>query len=148
LDYKAVNFAFCNSRVAKIRESDVYKGAVHYFLKAPFFAILIAALAPFIPFYIFRVLSPSSGYPFKRYVAAVFFGRLPRYYLFALLGTSLSIPGLVMVGGGILFICIYLGTRVRRHLAAKPRQIIQAMPNPPENPLEEIKMEEVAGYRA
>jgi membrane protein YqaA with SNARE-associated domain len=147
LDYKTIKYAFSNARVSKIRESDVYKGAVHYFLKAPFFAILVAALAPFIPFYIFRVLSPSSGYPFKRYVVAVFFGRLPRYYLFALLGTSLSIPSLVMVGGGIFFLCIYLGTRVKRHLAANPRQIIQSLPKPPEIPMEEIQLEEV-GSRA
>ncbi|HCR16930.1 MAG TPA: hypothetical protein DIU35_05555 [Candidatus Latescibacteria bacterium] len=143
LDYKAIHYAFSNSKIAKIRESDVYKGAVHYFLKAPFFAILIAALAPFVPFYIFRVLSPSSGYPFKRYIVAVFLGRLPRYYMFALLGTSLSIPSLVMVGGGILCICIYLGTRVKRHLAAKPRQVIQPQPKSPKIQPEEIQLEEV-----
>ena len=76
VDYRAVNFAFRNARIRRTRESDVYKGAVYYFLKAPFFAIWFAALVPFIPFYIFRILSPASGYPLHRYVVAVFFGTI------------------------------------------------------------------------
>jgi len=61
LDYKAINFAFEARKLRKIRESDVYRGACHYFLKAPFAVIFTAALVPIIPFYIFRVLSPTSG---------------------------------------------------------------------------------------
>ena len=131
-DYRAVNFAFRHTRIQKIRRSDAYKGAVSYFLSAPFVCVLIAAFAPFIPFYIFRVLSPSSGYPLRRYTLAVFCGRLPRYYLFALMGTALTIPNLILVGGGILLICAYLCTRVKRHMAN--RALSEPDPAGPEHP--------------
>lgn len=130
LDYQAVNFAFQARKFRKIRESDVYQGAVHYFLKAPFACILIAAFAPPIPFYIFRVLSPTSGYPLRRYMLAVFLGRLPRYYLFALMGSALNPPGLILVGGGLLLLCALLYSSVKRHLAARHREV----PIPVETP--------------
>ncbi|MDP6778811.1 MAG: VTT domain-containing protein, partial [Candidatus Latescibacteria bacterium] len=72
LDYKAINFAFEARRLRSIRESDVYQGACQYFLKAPFAVIFTAAFVPIIPFYIFRVLSPTAGYPLRRYMPAVF----------------------------------------------------------------------------
>ena len=124
-DYRVVNFAFRNRRIQKIRSSDAYVDAVGYFLKAPFLCVLVAAFAPFIPFYIFRVLSPSSGYSLRRYTTAVFLGRLPRYYLFALMGTALTVPNLIIVGGGILLVCTYLCTRVKRHMAGRA-----ALPGP------------------
>ena len=143
LDYQAINFAFQNEKINKIRQSDVYRGAIYYFLKAPFLAVLIAALAPFIPFYIFRVLSPTSGYPLKRYMAAVFFGRLPRYYLFALMGTALTLPNLILVGGGIFCICAYLCTRVKKHLATRTSRIPERTGLHLETlGLEEIQLEE------
>ena len=117
LDYRAIHGAFQTRRFCRIRESDAYQGAVHYFLKAPFLTITLAAFAPFIPFYIFRVLSPTSGYSLKRYMAAVFVGRLPRYYLFALMGYSLIPSKLIPIAGAILIVCLYLCFRVKRHLA-------------------------------
>jgi membrane protein YqaA with SNARE-associated domain len=135
-DYRAVNLAFRSRRIQGIRDSDAYQGAVSLFLKAPFFCVLVAAFAPFIPFYIFRVLSPSSGYPLRRYTTAVFFGRLPRYYLFALLGTALTIPNLILVGGGILVVCTYVCTRVKRHMAGRaPQAAAAAPPMPSREPL-------------
>ncbi len=130
LDYQAVNFAFQARKFRKIRESDVYQGAVHYFLKAPFACILTAAFAPPIPFYIFRVLSPTSGYPLRRYMLAVFLGRLPRYYLFALMGSALNPPGLILVGGGLLLLWAFLYSSIKRHLAARERVV----PIPVETP--------------
>jgi len=117
LDYRAIHSAFQTRRLRRIRKSDAYQGAVHYFLKAPFLAITLAAFAPFIPFYIFRVLSPTSGYPLKRYMAAVFIGRLPRYTLFALMGYSLIPSKLIPIAGAVLIVCLYLCFRVKRHLA-------------------------------
>ncbi|MDA0711720.1 MAG: hypothetical protein O3B73_16095, partial [bacterium] len=58
LDYKAIQFAFEHRSLQKMQKSDIYQGAVDYFLKAPFVCVAVAAFAPFIPFYIFRVLSP------------------------------------------------------------------------------------------
>lgn len=127
VDYRAINHAFQNPRIKRTRESDVYKGAVHYFMKAPFFAIWFAALVPFIPFYIFRILSPASGYPFQRYLVAVFLGRFPRYFFFALIGNLLNLTNLMLAGGAVFFICVLLGSRVKVAFAARHRRAEQSV---------------------
>ena len=122
LDYEIIVRAFRYPRLQRVRESDMYQGAVHYFLKAPFLCILAAAFAPFIPFYIFRVLSPTSGYPLKRYMTAVFVGRLPRYYLFAFMGSVLP-ARLLVVCALLLLACVGLYLLVRHHLVARGRTL-------------------------
>ncbi len=128
VDYRAMNFAFQKPGIRRTRESDVYKGAVHYFMKAPFFAIWFAALVPFIPFYIFRILSPASGYPFQRYLVAVFLGRFPRYFFFALIGNLLNLTNLMLAGGAVFFICVLLGSKVKAAFAARHRRAEQSVP--------------------
>ena len=127
VDYRAVNFAFQNARIRRTRDSDVYKGAVYYFRKAPFIAIWFAAMVPFVPFYIFRILSPASGYPLHRYVAAVFLGRFPRYLLFVMIGNLLNLTNLVLAGGAVFFICLVLGSRVKAAFAARHRLVRQSV---------------------
>ncbi|MCZ6635255.1 MAG: VTT domain-containing protein [bacterium] len=121
LDYRAINYAFQHRRLQKIRDSEVYRSTVHHFLKLPFLSILVAAFAPFIPFYIFRVLSPTSGYPLRRYMGAVFLGRLPRYYLFAFMGSVLIPSKLLAASAIILIVCVGLYLLVQRHLIAKQK---------------------------
>jgi membrane protein YqaA with SNARE-associated domain len=123
IDYKAIQFAFQHKSLQKVQKSDMYQGAVHYFLKAPFICVLVAAFAPFIPFYIFRVLSPTSDYPLRRYMTAVFLGRWPRYFLFAFLGSAL-LPARLLVICALLFLaCIGLYLLVRHHLVARGRVV-------------------------
>ncbi len=61
LDYETVNFIFSRTRAGSARDHRVYQGCVYYFLKAPFISLVLAAFAPFIAFYPFRILSPTSG---------------------------------------------------------------------------------------
>jgi len=121
VDYQAMNFAFGLKHLRRVKESDLYRGAVQYFLKAPFVSLVIAAAAPFIPFYIFRVLSPTAGYPLRKYMLAIFIGRLPRYYVFALMGATLELPNLTIALVLILSVCWFLYRRVSRHLVGVAR---------------------------
>lgn len=121
LDYKAIRYAFQHKSLQKVQNSDMYQGAVHYFLKAPFLCVLAAAFAPFIPFYIFRVLSPTSDYPLRRYMTAVFLGRWPRYFLFAFLGSALLPVRLLVICALLFLACMGLYLLVRRHLVARGR---------------------------
>lgn len=130
IDYEAIGYAFRHRALQQVQRGDMYRGAVHYFLKAPFFCIAFAAFAPFIPFYIFRVLSPTSGYPIRRYMAAVFLGRWPRYYLFAFLGSALLPANLLIACALLLVVCIGLYMLVRHHLIARALKN-----NPPVVPL-------------
>ena len=116
LDYEAVNFFFNRTRVGSAREHRIYQGCVHYFLKAPFISLVVASFTPFIVFYPFRVLSPTSGYPLWRYMLAVFIGRVPRFYLEALLGHAFDWTNTIIVGGVILLVCWAIMWGVSRHL--------------------------------
>ena len=140
IDYQVVTAAFQIEKLKKVRNSEVYGGAVHYFLKAPFISVLVAAAAPFIPFYIFRVLSPTAGYPLKRYMMAVFLGRLPRYYVFALMGSTLSTPNLAISLALIVITCALLYARVSKHLSNKSQTRPERMvvPVEPAQPSEEL----------
>lgn len=133
IDYEAIRFAFRHERLQKVQQSDMYQGAVHYFLKAPFLTIVFAAFAPFIPFYIFRVLSPTSGYPLSRYMTAVFLGRWPRYYLFAFMGSAMLPARLLVVGVVLLLACIGLYLLVRSHLIARGRIASESFETVPES---------------
>ena len=121
IDYQAMNFAFGLKHLKRVKESEVYRGAIQYFLKARFISLVIAAAAPFIPFYLFRVLSPTAGYPLQKYMLAIFIGRLPRYYVFALMGATLALPNLTMAIVLILGTCWLLYRRVSRHLVGVAR---------------------------
>ena len=121
IDYRAINYAFESKRLRKTRESEFYRTAVHYFLKLPFITILVAAFAPFIPFYIFRVLSPTSGYPMVKYMLAVFLGRQPRYYLFAYMGSVLIPSKLLAASAGVFLVCVLLYLLIQRQLISQSR---------------------------
>lgn len=75
------------------------------FNRAPFMVIVIAALTP-VPFFPFRFLAPLSGYPIGRYILALSVGRVPRFYLLALLGEALHIRNDILIG--IFVVCLIL----------------------------------------
>lgn len=126
LDYETVNFIFNRTRVGAAREHRVYRGCVHYFLKAPFASLVLAAFAPFVIFYPFRILSPTSGYPVRRYMLAVFIGRVPRFYLEALLGHALNWTNTFLVGALVLLVCGAILSRVNRHLERRGQEMENA----------------------
>lgn len=122
LDYETVQYLFDRTRVGSARDHRVYRGCVYYFLKAPFLSLVLAAFVPFIAIYPFRILSPTSGYPLRRYALAVFIGRLPRFYLEAMLGHALNWTNTVLAGAAILLACWAILARVSRHLERRGDQ--------------------------
>jgi membrane protein YqaA with SNARE-associated domain len=81
------------------------KKAKQAFGRAPFTVIVVAALTP-VPFFPFRFLAPLSGYPLSRYILALSVGRIPRFYLLALLGEALHIRNDFLIG--IFVVCLVL----------------------------------------
>jgi uncharacterized membrane protein YdjX (TVP38/TMEM64 family) len=59
------------------------------FSRRPFLALWILVWSP-LPDWGARVLAANSGYPVQRYLAAVLLGRLPRFWLLAVLGFHLG----------------------------------------------------------
>ena len=126
LDYETVNFIFDRTRAGDARKHRVFQGCVYYFLKAPFVSLVLAAFVPFIAFYPFRILGPTSGYPVRRYMLAVFLGRVPRFYLEALLGHALSWTNTFLVGVLVLLVCWVVLAWVSRHLERRGREMEDA----------------------
>jgi membrane protein YqaA with SNARE-associated domain len=77
---------------ARRRAAGVALGRVQrWFAKAPFAIIALSGLTP-LPFFPFKAMAFTHGYPLGRYVAAVAAGRLPRYALLAWLGIVIHVP--------------------------------------------------------
>ncbi len=81
------------------------KKATRAFEKAPFTVIVIAAFTP-IPFFPFRFLAPFSGFSLGRYILALTVGRVPRFYLLAVLGEFLNLRNDIIIGIFVLFLII------------------------------------------
>ncbi len=88
-DYQLFRRAFQLDFMAQFKESRISVSAQRMFNVQPWWTTVFFAFSP-IPFYPIRVIAPLAGYPPTRYVAAVFVGRVPRYYLLALLGEQAS----------------------------------------------------------
>jgi ribonucleoside-triphosphate reductase len=83
-------------------------------LKAPFATVALVAATSVPPVQAIRLLAASAGYPTRRYALAMAVGRFPRFYLIALLGRALSLPGWLMGGLTIAFLAWPLYLMLRR----------------------------------
>jgi membrane protein YqaA with SNARE-associated domain len=89
---------------ARRRAAGIALGRVQrWFGKAPFAIIALSGLTP-LPFFPFKALAFTHGYPLGRYVAAVAAGRLPRYALLAWLGIVIHIPAWLLALAFVLLL--------------------------------------------
>jgi ribonucleoside-triphosphate reductase len=93
---------------SKYKKSKSYDRAVKWFNIAPFWSIVIFALTP-LPFYLAKFLVFSTGYSMPRFMAGIAVGRLPRFYLLALLGHFLKVPAwmIIVLFSGIFAVYLY-----------------------------------------
>ena len=88
-DYQLFRRAFQLGFMTQAKESRISLTAQRMFNVQPWWTTVFFAFSP-IPFYPIRLVAPLAGYPATRYVAAVFVGRVPRYYLLAWFGEQAS----------------------------------------------------------
>ena len=67
------------------------RGWLRLFAHGPFATIALSGLTP-LPFFPFKALAFTTGYPLGRYLAAVTARSLPRYVLLAWLGEAVRLP--------------------------------------------------------
>jgi ribonucleoside-triphosphate reductase len=93
---------------AAYKKTKSYDRAVRWFNIAPFWSVVIFALTP-LPFYLVKFMVFSTGYSMPRFMAGIAVGRLPRFYLLALLGHFLKIPAwmIIVLFGGIFAVYLY-----------------------------------------
>ncbi len=103
IDYEVLTPVFEVKKIKQWKKHPFYKKCVEYFYKMPFIAIVFAGFSP-VPYYPFRVLAISTGYPMRKYLLAVFLGRAPRYYILAYTGYLFSIPDWVLILIGLIIV--------------------------------------------
>ncbi len=86
LDYALIGW-FVNRRLVRteLEDSRVVRRVQRGFGRAPFLLIVLSALLP-LPFYPAKILAIASGYPLRRFIAALLLGRIPRFWLLAIVG--------------------------------------------------------------
>ena len=82
IDYQLFKRALRLGFMAQVTQSRISDFARRAFSIQPWWTTVTFAFSP-IPFYPVRIAAPLAEYPATRYVAAVFVGRVPRYYLLA-----------------------------------------------------------------
>jgi len=113
-NYRILSFVTSIRKVRTFTSKCAYQKAETWFNKVPFFSIVFACFTP-IPYAPFRLLAVTSNYPMNRLLIAVFIGRLPKYYLLALIGEVINLPPWVY---GVFFILL-LGFAIWRKTKSK-----------------------------
>ena len=86
IDYFTIRKVLELRKFAPLKRTSLYQAAVRCFYWHPWLTIVVFAFTPMVPFFPIRVLALSSNYPLLRYVSANVVGRVPRYYLLAVVG--------------------------------------------------------------
>ncbi|UCG66690.1 MAG: VTT domain-containing protein [Deltaproteobacteria bacterium] len=120
LDYYVFVPLFTHRAVDRIKATSGYLTAVRWFSYQPFLTLIVAGFTP-IPFFVFKFIAFAVKYPISKYLAALLVGRLPRYYLLALLGAVFDLPNWLIVGAFIIMLLLY-ALRGLPHLAKLVRE--------------------------
>jgi ribonucleoside-triphosphate reductase len=96
-DYAMVGAAMRTRVLAGTRNSRLFQWAMRWMRRYPFAIIVLFSFTP-LPISVVRILAPAIDYPIPRYIAAQLVGRLPRFYLLALIGHAFHIPGWILAG--------------------------------------------------
>jgi len=95
-----------HENIKAYKEKKFYRKVMRYFLKWPFWTLVLTGFTP-IPFFPFKFLALSIGYPMWKYVTALLVARFPRYYLYALLGATVPIPNWVLIASVAFIFGLY-----------------------------------------
>jgi membrane protein YqaA with SNARE-associated domain len=83
IDHALFTRAFQIDRVAAIKKTWIMRYTTNLFNRAPWWTVVFFALTP-VPFYPIRLVAPMANYSMFGYVSAVLVGRIPRYFLLAM----------------------------------------------------------------
>lgn len=93
-------------RISGYKENHLYQRVMRLFGRAPFAAIAIAGCTP-VPFFPFKLLAFSGGYPLARYLGALAVGRFPRYALILWVGSAVRISTGLLIAATLLAFLAY-----------------------------------------
>jgi uncharacterized membrane protein YdjX (TVP38/TMEM64 family) len=100
-------------RLDRLRENRWVGWGVDRFATAPITTIIFFAATP-LPFWVARSLAILHRYPLKRFMLATAAGRFPRFFVYAWLGSALSIPTYLIIAVIVLGGMVAIGVRIAR----------------------------------
>ncbi len=111
LNYHLYQRVLGHSALKGMRRSNVIRGTIKLFQRAPFFTVWLCSWSP-LPYWAVRFLSPMTGYPVRRHLVATFLGRFPRLWFFAALGLywNISTRALVAISVGSIVAAVIIWT--------------------------------------
>lgn len=130
-DHHFVRRAFRIAAFERARKHRLFEYFERWAKVAPFLTTTTFAAVP-LPFFLVRVLMPLSGYPIRRYVAAVALGRYPRIFVIATIGKNIEIPDEILIGVFVTGSVIGGASALVRYL--RNRKARAAPPEPPAPP--------------
>ena len=109
LNYHLYQRVLGHSALKGMRRSNVIRGTIKLFQRAPFFTVWLCSWSP-LPYWVVRFLSPMTGYPVRRHLVATFLGRFPRLWFFAALGLywNISTRALVAISVGSIVAAVII----------------------------------------
>ena len=121
IDYWVVTQFRRLGRVERLLEHRRYRAAEFYFRKVAFLSIVASGFLVFIPFDPFKLLAATARYDKFKYVAAIFIGRAPRYYLTAVLGEVVRFHPALLGATFLILLAIPLAQYLHRKTRQKGR---------------------------
>jgi membrane protein YqaA with SNARE-associated domain len=108
MNYSIFGFFYGVPALREASKKKAVRKIMDLFDRMPFWATLVAGFTP-VPFFPVRFLVVMTGYPVWKYLLAVLVSRGPRFYILALFGGVLDIPGVLL---GVLFAAMLAAVNV------------------------------------
>ena len=108
MNYSIFDFFYGVPALQAASKKRAIRKIMDLFDRMPFWATLVAGFTP-VPFFPVRFLVVMTGYPVWKYLLAVLISRGPRFYILALSGGMLDIPGVIL---GLLFAAMLAAVNV------------------------------------
>jgi len=121
IDYWVVTQFRRLKSIERLLEHRRYRIAEHYFRKVAFLSIVASGFLVFIPFDPFKLLAATARYDKYKYVAAIFIGRAPRYYLTAVLGEAVRFHPALLGATFLILLAIPIAQYLHRRTRQKGR---------------------------
>lgn len=122
-EYHLFVYLLRHGRVARIRETRLYRWAGGWFQTNPFLILFLFSFFP-IPVDVIRWLAITARYPRRRFLAAYVLGRWPRYAIWAITALGLDLTTRQI----IIFQCVLVVPAVLRILVRAVRRKSGAAP--------------------
>ena len=124
INYRVFGAVMHTEAMARARSARFTRRVTAWFAVQPFATIVVSAFTP-IPFWFVRICGVLAHYSMPRFILATALGRAPRVWLFAFLGTALSLRGsvILLVGALVVLTGAIVGASKRKRSANVPTPI-------------------------